>query len=51
MEDINKIKQSTRMAHRTSSKIDVWRMFASMVVYTIIIAITWAFVVVYMAVL
>lgn len=51
MEDINKIKQSARMAHRTIHKIDLWRVFDSIVLYTIIIAATWVFVVVYMAVL
>lgn len=51
MEDINKIKQSTRMTHRTSPKIDLWHVFGSIVLYTIILAFTWAFVVVYMIVL
>jgi len=49
-DDIKLIKDSTKMSHRRA-KIDLWRVFGSIVLYTIIIAITWVFVVVYMAVL
>lgn len=51
MEDINKIKQSTRMAHRTSSKIDVCEVLKQIAWFTLGLVATWLFVTVYMILL